>query len=304
MPNTPVPATTASTKPHELAGRRSRWRPAEEPRHPLTPIKLEALRLVAESKFLSTPQVAALTGKSEKAARDHLSDLKDMRLLAPIPLPPAAFRDCDDPVAAAYGSAPNVWVPTRAGLSALRRAGMLPEGAKAPPAFRPENFAFVAHEVAVRDTLCWLTASARKHGHSVETWDCRSGMRVGRSRPDAWFAYRAGSVYVGLVEVDMGTQRSRETWSNKLASYAEIFADTERKALKELTGGWGRARLVVTVPTERRAAWIAELAEERNASAFTWIAARPDLKGSDVYAVDWIRPGGEGKTPFAREGVL
>jgi DNA-binding CsgD family transcriptional regulator len=281
--------------------RKRRFERAARADHPLTGIKLEVLRTVAESRFLSTPQVAALAGLSPKSSRDHLRDLFDMGLLDVVPVPQAAFGGSPFTLAA------KVHVPTRKGIEALDQFGIAPPDAGKAPVSVTRHYSFLAHELAVRDVLVWLTRSARANpGHAVERWACVGELRALDRRVDAAFAYRFspdenGPAVGGLVEADMGTERgtsggASDRWAEKLAGYAAVFEQPTRDAVISLTG-LTRARLVVTVPTQERADWIARRAAGTPVERYTWVAVRQELEAADVYAPVWLRPDGS-RQPF------
>ncbi len=253
-------------------------------------MKLEALRLVAESRFLSTPQVAGLLGVSLKSARDHLRDLLDMQLVRPVGVPGVALG-----MRALVG--PTIYVARKEGLRVLEEVGLLPPEAKRPPSYGPEQYQFLAHELSVRDVLVWLSLSARKLGHSVSRWDCSGGLQVGSTKADALFTYDIGGKgVVGIVEADLGSERGTSTsradrWATKVAAYSELFKEENWEKLQALTGA-PVARLVVTVPDGERAEWILRRLSGTPVAADTWIAVRGDLEGSDVYSSVWRKADG------------
>lgn len=236
--------------------------------HSLTPLKVRALTLVAESRFLSTPQVAGLMGLSDHAARGHLRDLYDMGLTDVVAVPGVSVGST------ALLSA-KIHHPTRKGIEELEALGTLPASAKSQ-GYSPTQFAFLAHELAVRDTLVWLTRLARAHdGHAVERWDCSGSLQQGAVRPDAVFVYRYGETFMaGVLETDMGTERGNsgdrlDRWAQKAQGYAALFAS--ETGLRALTGA-PRARLVVTVSSESRAQWVA--ARLAPVAKHAWIGVR------------------------------
>ena len=291
---TPAPST-----------RRRRFVRAEEPAHPLTALKLDALRLIAESRFLSTPQVEALMGISDRAARAHLRDLFDMGLLDVVAVPGIALGGSP------FVMAPKVHLPTREGLRTLERLDLRPPGADRPAGYTPAQYAFLAHELSVRDFLVWLTRSSRKHakaGHLVERWDCGGDLQALSARPDAAFIYqfgpdpegKGGPAVAGLLEADMGSERGTgenryDRWAQKIGAYGAVFAEESRDALLSLLGV-RRARLVVTVPTPARADWILARAREHPVRELLWVAVRSELEGADVHSAVWQRT--NGRWPF------
>ena len=65
------------------------------PEHPLTPLKLKTLSMVAGLELATPPQVASLTGLSLKAIRQHLRDLFDHGLLDKTSVQRSFFADAD-----------------------------------------------------------------------------------------------------------------------------------------------------------------------------------------------------------------
>jgi hypothetical protein len=92
--------------------------------------------------------------------------------------------------------------------------------------------------------------------------------------PDAWFVYEIdAAVLVGLVEVDLGTERGELRWNDKLAAYQFLF---QSDRLPKITG-YQNARVLVFVPNDHRrdnlAALIAKNAPQALVDRF-WIATR------------------------------
>jgi hypothetical protein len=273
------------------------------PEHRLTATKLEVLRTVALSHFLSTSQVAGVTGLSDKATRDHLRDLLDLGMLEAVAVHRSVFKLGEQ------GMAPKLHVPTRAGIKALEDVQLLP--ARAPK--RPGETSTLPHHLAVRDTLVWLARSARAsadRGHFLERWDC-GDVPVGNARPDALFVYRfehgeEGRAVVGLLEADMGTERAMsgpaDRWATKVAAYGAVFQEESRDTLYAATG-FDNARIVVTVGTEARALWIARRVAGSPIESAVWIARREDMANGKAGDAFWYRPDGtrQAFVPAARE---
>lgn len=287
--------------PTESVGKKTRRRLYERSKtseHPLTGLKLEVLRTVAASQYLSTPQVAALVNLSEKATRDHLRDLLDLDCLKVLSVPKVVLGQGQ------YGMAAKVHIPTKTGLETLWEMDLLPINPESRKVTRSPGYATLAHQLAVRDVLVWLTRSARQHqtaGHSVERWDCTGALAVGDTVPDAVFAYlyepgEPGHRRVGLVEVDRGTERAtsggvNDKWAAKIAAYSAVFEEPKRGTLVSVTG-FRRARIVVTVESEGRANWIARRVSGTPIGDFVWLAVRETLAKADVYAPIWFRSDG------------
>lgn len=277
---TPEALTEQPERP-ERPERRRRFVRAESSSGALTPHKVEALRVVALAKFLSTPQVARILGLSERAAREHLRNLFDLGYLDVVAVPGIALGK--SPLV----MGPKLHLPTRSGLQVLERLGISPPGAEKPSAYRPEQYVLLRHELLVRDVLVWLSQSARLWGHHLERWDCSAGLQVGDARPDALFTYEfGGRVVEALVEVDRGTERgvsggASDRWAGKIAAYSALFADGRR------------GRIVVTVEDAARAAWVIKrVAGTPLLGRAVWVAVRPDLDESDVFSAVWLRPDG------------
>ena len=287
--------------------RRRRYARSQSAFASLAPVRVEILRLLAELRFLSLPQIARLccppreTGRkdlSEKSARRHMRALFDAGLVDVLPVSRAALAPPGAPNDASllYGSAPNVYAPTALGLETLHRVGLAekPESGRKKPAYGPKNSLFLAHELAVRDVRVWLELAAREGGHELERWHDGEEAQIGLERerapfavrPDAWFALRLGkAVLVGLVEVDRGTERGERRWQEKLEAYGALFTGGRLPAVT----GYVNARVLVIAPDARRrdrlASDIAEAGEDL-APKF-WIAARNVLDEANLLCPAW-----------------
>ena len=297
----------------------------------LTAQKLALLRFVAELRLLSMPQLARLTGLSERSARRHLRELFDAGLVDRVPVPRAALAPAAEGNDARllYGSAPTVYVSVKAGVALLVKAGYLPPDAQRLPLpeYGPRNSVFLAHELAVRDARVWLECDAAKHaGRGVLRWsDGREATiplpDAGVARPDAWFVYRLGRlppvaevpdrplVLVGLVETDRGTERGGARWGSKFEDYRRLLLD--RAALAAATGYVNARVLVLTPDAQRRdalAGLLAERARETGAAAALlgrfWLAERSILEGAELTEPAWRRPGSDGLWPLVTAGTL
>ena len=105
-PASTAPASTAPASEQEPRDqRRRRYAAPQTVSAPpaLTPVKLLALRLLAECHLLSLPQIALLLegatprpkSAREKSARRHLRELFDAGLVAVVPVPRAALAARD-----------------------------------------------------------------------------------------------------------------------------------------------------------------------------------------------------------------
>ncbi len=271
-----------------------------------TPPRVAALRQVGEWGLASTPQVAAVSCASEKAARRALRALFDAGYVEPIPIPRCALAPTGvgNGAELLFGSAPGVYRATKSGLRLLRQLGVeLTE--RELPRFGPRNALFVAHELAVRDFRVWLELAARAAGFPVVRWADGGAAEIalGRTappkvaRPDAWFALRVGErTLVGLAEADRGTEPLGK-WKEKLASYAALYRGGR---LREATG-YANARVLVTAPGARRRDWIARTVAEHAAPGLAdrfWVADAASLAERSLHAPAWRQPGAEGLVPL------
>ncbi len=304
MPEPNVPSSKVSNRTGNPRRRRYARSASPASGAPLTPVRLEILRFLAELRFLSLPQIAKLCcpsvrqDLSEKSARRHMRPLFDAGLVDVLPVSRAALAPPGAPNDASllYGSAPNVYAPTVRGLEALYRAGLVdkPDAARKKPAYGPKNSLFLAHELAVRDVRVWLELSARSGRHELECWrdgeaaaiDLHRDRAPLMVRPDAWFVLRLPqAVLVGLVEVDRGTERGDRRWREKLEAYGELFAGGHLPAVT----GYVNARILVISPDARRRDQLAGFIEEiRNALASKfWISEQTILENTSLLLPQW-----------------
>jgi len=143
---------------------------------------------------------------------------------------------------------------------------------------------FLEKELAVRDVRVWLELAARNGGHGLENWqdgeeaaiDLERERAPFAVRPDAWFVLRLEqAVFVGLVEVDRGTERGDRRWQEKLGAYRALLTGGRLPAVT----GYVNARVLVIAPNARRRDRLAgAIAEARSdvAPKF-WIAERTFL---------------------------
>lgn len=248
----------------------------------LTPQKLALLRFLGECRLLSLPQLARLCCPSEQSARRHLRELFDGGLVDIVAVSRSALAPAGSANDAGllHGSAPNVYVATKAGLEILIHSGYAERAVLRRPAtvLGPKNALFLAHELAVRDVRVLLHVDALAHSpRQVLRWrdgaDAHIPLAPGSARPDAWFVYQIGwhtpgseqadlkqpeplpLVLVGLTEIDRGTERGNVRWGEKLDDYRALFGGN---ALRSATG-YRNARVLVFVPDVRRRDSLAEL---------------------------------------------
>lgn len=337
----------AKTLESKLAPRRGRYtRSSEGSPLTLTPQKQALLRFLGECRLFSLPQLARLCCPSEQSARRHLRELFDAGLVDIV----AVSRSALSPAATTndasllHGSAPNLYVPTRAGLESLVHAGLLSRDALRRPAtaLGPKNSLFLAHELAVRDARVWLETNVAGHPpRGVLKWRdgtdahllLQSGVvRSDFARPDAWFVYQIGwhqnasgenfskqtdsregceplpLVLVGLVEVDRGTERGNVRWSEKLDDYRALFGGN---ALRSATG-YRNARVLVTVPDARRRDSLADLlltlirdkGHPPNLRERFWLAEHESIRNGALDASVWRRPGDPTLRPLLSAELL
>lgn len=293
----------------DQAGRRPRY--TRQPREgvlSLTPERLALLQWVAELRLSTIRHLAALTGLSEKGAQRRLRILFDSGLAEIVALPRAALvgPGSGNDAGLLSGSAPNVYVITRAGIKVLRQAGWAGEAPSATH-YGPRNSLFLAHELLVRDVRVWITLAARacpssrltmwRDGKGAEI-DLRRTQAPKVVRPDAWLVCQIGDrTLVALVEVDRGTERGPRRWQEKLEACQALL---EGGRLPEVTG-YGNLRILTFAPdtarSERLARFIAEHAKPWLADRF-WLTEWATLAQPDLTAPLWRRPGASTCVPL------
>ncbi len=317
------------THPHEEKERRRRRRyegASGQAAHPLTPLKVALLAWIAECGMLSTPQLLALSGYTKKSAYNHLRDLLDHGLISVVGVPRAALAPAEagNGSGLLFGSAPNIYVATKAGLRLLYEEGLIDRevlNAK-PPAYEPRNSLFLSHELEVRDIRVWLEKVKRNYGAAhkgvlalhygtsaeIDFGDDTSGSHGAHwVRPDAWFVYglREPGNLVGLVEVDRGTERGRTRWAEKFVAYTALFSSNR---VLEVTGQKQARVLVVTPNATRRdmlGLWLSEwLSHVDLPPDRFWLAEKAALGDVDLRAAVWRVPKRNDLTPLVPEKFL
>lgn len=285
----------------------------------MTPASLQLLETVATYRLISLPQLVQLSGLSAKATQRAMRTLFDAGLVEIVAAPRAALAEPGDPNDASllFGSAPNIYIPARAGIRLLDTHG-LAEGLATTPPYGPKNALLLRHELGVRDTRIFLELAARRHpGQTVKAWhdgpeaalDLERDQVPKTVRPDAWFVYRLGEqehrelVLVGLVEYDRATERGERRWAEKLAAYRHLFSGSRlRYAL-----GYDQARVLVICPTiarrETLADMIARHAEPALGQRF-WLTTHAALERPDLSASVWQRPGSRMLHPLLATTLL
>jgi Replication-relaxation len=287
--------------------RRRRYERASSVGCVLTPRKQAILLHLVKYRLLLLPQLALLEGLDTKALRKHVRPLFDAGLIHVVGIPRVLLADTDDPndPTLLYGSAPNIYQPTKEGVRLLWELGQVDRATrdKVIPEYGPKNAYFLVHEVQIRDVRVWLaqreSESAQRESESAQresedergsdgenitgggeaiAWKDGSEAYFDLStvqdspvrsvRPDAWFGYRfaSGQVMVSLVEIDRGTERGGNRWKEKMVQYGSLFG-TGRSVIKATTG-FEAARVLVVVPTVARREWLAQFIAEEAPSDF------------------------------------
>ena len=277
----------------------------------LTPAKVALLRYIALYSVVSLPQLARLAEISPKSARRHLRELFDSGLtdvIAVARIALAAPSDTTDP-SLLYGSAPNLYRTTKAGLRLLMQHDFLETEVKPAADYGPTNSYFLAHTLAIRDVRIWLELSARRiTGQELLAWregseaylPLEGGAKPRCVRPDSWFVYGVGErKLVGLVEIDRGTERGMRQWGRKIEDYRTLF---ETNALKNGTG-YANARLLVFTNTERRRNSLTHLLEENASASLTtrsWLTVQSTTERVGLSELVWRRPAITGLHPLLK----
>ena len=303
----------------------------------LTPIKLELLRFVVECRVLTLHQLATMTQRSYKGVQRQMRTLFNAELVDIVPIARLALASDDLPNTAEllHGTAPNLYVPTIAAVKLLVASGSIaPHYLKrSTPKYGPRQTPFLRHELIVRDVRVWLERLHQAGSGTTLRWEDGPYAHLdlqplGVIRPDAWFVFELNalggmssvlgavsgalgavssarsSFLVALIEVDRGTERGRERWSEKIGAYAALFCSG---CLADLTG-YQRARVLVVCNSEARrdtlVALIAELAGEielpgegenvassgKLAERF-WLTTADALQNATLSDLVWRRPG-------------
>jgi Replication-relaxation len=307
--------------------RRRRYERASSVGCVLTPRKQAILLHLVKYRLLLLPQLALLEGLDTKALRKHVRPLFDAGLIRVVGIPRVLLADTDDPndPTLLYGSAPNIYQPTKEGVRLLWELGQVDRATrdKVIPEYGPKNAYFLVHEVQIRDVRVWLAQreSEDERGSDGENitgggeaiaWKDGSEAYFDLStvqdspvrsvRPDAWFGYRfaSGQVMISLVEIDRGTERGGNRWKEKMVQYGSLFG-TGRSVIKATTG-FEAARVLVVVPTVARREWLAQFIAEEAPSDFVrerfWLVVRRDLLGATFFDAVWQRPGKDGLHPL------
>lgn len=305
--------------------RRPRYESASgQAAHPITPLKVKLLTYIAECQMLSTPQLLALSGYTKKSAYKHLRDLLDHGMISVIGVPRASLAplEAGNDSSLLFGSAPNIYVASKAGLRLLYDAGLIDRevmNAK-PPNYGPRNSLFLAHELGVRDVRVWLEQLNRHYGSAhggVLQWQHGTNAEIELDgdtnsyprwvRPDAWFVYglRDPGKLVGLVEIDRGTERGQSRWAEKFAGYARLFAGNR---ILEVTGQKQARVLVITPDATRRdtlAGWLRDwLGEAGLPPDRFWLAEKAVMGNVDLRAAVWRVPERDDLMPLVPEPFL
>jgi hypothetical protein len=314
--------------------RRRRYERASSVGCVLTPRKQAILLHLVKYRLLLLPQLALLEGMDTKALRKHVRPLFDAGLIRVVGIPRVLLADTDDPndPTLLYGSAPNIYQPTKEGVRLLWELGQVDRATrdKVIPEYGPKNAYFLVHEVQIRDVRVWLaqreSESIQRESenvaerdeviseshNSVIAWKDGSEAYFDLSaiqdspvrsvRPDAWFGYRfaSGQVMISLVEIDRGTERGGNRWKEKMVQYGSLFG-AGRSVIKATTG-FEAARVLVVVPTVARREWLAQFIAEEATNDFVrerfWLVVRRDLLKTTFSDAVWQRAGKEGLHPL------
>lgn len=264
---------------------------------PLTPKRLAFLETVAEFREVTLPQLATRVGCSPKSARQAMRALFDSGLVDCLPLPRWVLAEPVDQADWLYGSGPNLYQITRAGLEVLHAVGLAEDVEPPDRRHRQPNLLLLRHLLLLRDVRLWVEQSARRYpGHRLELWkeegeaqiDLHRVLPPTQLRPDARFHYRLGGmVLVAFLEVDRGTERGSRRWKEKVSAYEALF---QGGLLREATG-FSKARLlVVTSETRRRDHLAAFLVSSPVLAERCWLAGRSILETGDIHQPGWRRP--------------
>ena len=172
----------------------------------------------------------------------------------------------------------------RVGLVGHQRLGT--RRAPAPPTY-------TRHMLDTVDAVIALNRSDDREHSPVQLWltDSMTSDVLGRFvRPDSivLVTTEAGSVVLAL-EIDEGTEHSR-TIRAKLAAYRHPLATRPN---------W---HLVVVVPPQARAVWMARQVESLDLGSQTWVVARADLGRDSLDTV--LRPLARGPSPSSLRSLL
>lgn len=272
------------------------------------------LRWLAAYRILSVPQIALLAGRRPHTVLQQLRGLFDAGLIEVVPANRSTLSRSEEPDDASllFGSAPNIYVPTRRGLMMLLERGLIreEEAQRRGYTFGPRSSIALPHTLFIRDVRIWLERTKTSYGgnHQIVRWhdggdaklDLRRTEAPLRVEPDAWFIYRlqvgeSPRILVGFVECDRGTERGSQRWHEKLRSYRLLLNGPR---LKEITG-YERARvLVLTLDSGRRdqlQAVIEEFDQANNldgslAERF-WLADKTALTQVGFTSACWGNPG-------------
>lgn len=308
----------AEAKPGTEAGRRRSRYERDSRAAVLTLYSLRLVEYVIAYCLVSLPQFVRLYGPSPKATQRAMRTLFDAGLVDIVAVPRAALAEPNDPNDASlpFGSAPNIYLPTRAAIRLLDAHG-LAEALDPLPAYGPKN-ALLRHELGVRDVRIWLELAARRHSdQTVKPWhdgpeavvDLERTQVPKTVRPDAWFVYGLGQreghkrVLVGFLELDRATERGDRRWTEKLAAYQVLFS---RNWLREVTA-YVKGRILVVCPNEARRNNLAELIADKAeppVKELFWLAEGRVLGQSDLSLGIWHRPGSQGPHSHLPAAIL
>jgi len=284
--------------------RRSRYHISPGAASTVTPSTLALVRHVAVYGLLTAKQLSLISGRSLQSVLRACRKAFDAGLLSVAAVPRAALVDASADLSPnlAYGSAPNVYTVSAAGLRLLKSAGLVDADATAATIGPKSALFFLAHRLMVTDARVWLSrCAAASKGHELTEWrEGKAAEIVARSvrvRPDGLAIYRMGErVLVALVEADRNSEGSIR-WKDKLAGYAAVLGSTELRAKT----GFQNARLLVVANSEKRRDRLASIISEHahpSIKARIWIADHGVFGCLDLTHPRWRQPGAVGLYPL------
>ena len=254
------------------------------PVHGLTDYKLSFLPAVAHLQLCTAKQLSDFTAVSEKAMRDHCSDLYRHGMLD------STRR------AVTVGTSPLIYTLSKQGAKRLN-----------VPFFPCPSPAMLLHELEVRDFRVWLEVLRRTYSHDpLMLWKTGTEAFIGGVRPDAVFVYPfKGVKLTGMVEIDRSTETRPKVWQEKGEMYARMMRSGDLKTAI----GQDRGRVLVVTPDGRRRDEIARILTGTVQTTRTerdrfWVTAKSTLERMDLTEAVWRVPEDEELRPLVPDGVV
>lgn len=269
-----------------------------EPTHKLTPQSVGRLSWFGECTFLHTFQYAKLNAMTDTAAAKHLRTLFDLGLLDRTAVSPEALTEPGTlrKIERIYGRSPTIHWLTKAGKKVLIEAGYYKkEELQEPPRIATLSDNQLVHDLRIRDMRVWLEVHQQQHTHWGDiVW--KDGKRAAAQtfKPDAWFIYplRQPMALVGMLEVDMGTERSKENWEGKFHHYRNALLSGE---ITSITSTQSARVIVITSTVARREAlyyMLGELLMAHETPGYRfWLADKTVLNEASLTDAVWRVPG-------------